>query len=82
MQHILRDCPCCDMYLPIADTYDRLTAMVYDILVRGASPEVKPYLRMNLTGAQRFSGSKKLLRQAFFWQFFPHCTRAMEFPKN
>ena len=64
MQHILRDCPCCDMYMPIDDVYDKLTAMVYDIMVRGARPELQPYLRMNLNGVQRFSTSKKLLRIA------------------
>ena len=64
MQHILKDCHCCEVYLAIDDVYDKLTAMVYDILVRGANSELKPFLSMALNGSQRFSSSKKLLRIA------------------
>ena len=48
MQHVLKDCSCCELYMAVAEPYDKLTAMVYDILVRGARADLKPYLDANL----------------------------------
>ena len=64
MQHVLLRCQCCELYSALDDQHDRLNTMVYDILVKGASEELMPFLHMCLRGLERFSSSKRLLRAA------------------